>query len=444
MTKETKIGLLVGLTFIILFAIILSKGPNSTKSTTNMTIADAHLPDSSSRIGGAQTKRLESSRSKRFLPTPISSDQASRSNITMFEEPVEGQAIPGEDTPIEPLPDSVISRLNIPMVELEVPIEEEVVNDDASAELGNSVVAALNGTPPSVVSHDSEHSSIPPFANIGPTSTSPSLTPNQGSSTNRPHTPSAGSGPNASPNLNLTSPSTVPITTPAPAKPTRLIAEHEVKPGESLGKIAAKYYGRSTPTRVDAIFDANRDQLDSVNAVKAKTTLKIPLLEGEFAGMFEAVDGLAPRPIQNSGSANNPRVNPSVAGNSGRRDNTILIPIPVDERSNRDTANAHTGRPPNSPTANRPLNIQPPKATEIKFTWYEIREKDTLSKIAKSQLGNEKKYRDIYKLNSDILPDQHKLKPGVKIRLPLKEKPASTGTMMTTSLAIDPSAEQSE
>ena len=92
MTKETKIGLLVGLTFIILFAIILSKkGPNSTKSTTNMTIADAHLPDSSSRIGGAQPLSGAGKLPvEKILPTPISSDQASRSNITMFEEPVEG------------------------------------------------------------------------------------------------------------------------------------------------------------------------------------------------------------------------------------------------------------------------------------------------------------------------------------------------------------------
>lgn len=416
MTKETKIGLLVGLTFIILFAIILSKkGPNNTRATSTINLADAGAPDSTRPLSHAPLNNAGKVDVEPMLPSPIATDRTSPSMVTMPEEQV-GQAIPTEDQPIEPLPESVISRLNLPLIETEVPVGDEEPVDVDSTQLANSVVNSLNGA--TTVGPQPTVTEPSPFSNIGPAST-----PLTGLTT-RPQ-PSIDTAP--------------PVQTPAPpAKPTRIIAVHEVKPGESLGKIAAKYYQRSTPSRIEAIFNANRDKLDTVNSVKAKTKLNIPLLEGEFAGMFEEVDRLSPQPI--NGGGNTRGTGNAMTSNGANRDSTVRIPLPAGDRT---AAGSEIDRRTTPRTALPERSTSPvqPVAPPVKFTWYEVRQKDTLSKIAKSQLGNEKAYRDIFRLNQDILPDQHKLKPGMKIRLPIKEKPAATVDAVPASLAIDPSAE---
>jgi LysM repeat protein len=80
--------------------------------------------------------------------------------------------------------------------------------------------------------------------------------------------------------------------TPVIEKPTIIRTVHTVQSGESLGKIAAKYYGRSTPARIEAIFKANRDRLKATHQVKAEQKLDIPDL-GEANSAFEPVSVLA-------------------------------------------------------------------------------------------------------------------------------------------------------
>ncbi len=47
-----------------------------------------------------------------------------------------------------------------------------------------------------------------------------------------------------------------------------------------------------------------------------------------------------------------------------------------------------------------------------------MRERDTLSAIAKRELGNEKRFLEIYRMNRDLIKDQNLIKPGLRIRLP--------------------------
>ncbi|HEY3383637.1 MAG TPA: LysM peptidoglycan-binding domain-containing protein [Vicinamibacterales bacterium] len=49
---------------------------------------------------------------------------------------------------------------------------------------------------------------------------------------------------------------------------------HEVVPGDTLSKIAEKYYG--DPALYPQIFEANRDVLDDPNLIRVGQKLRIP------------------------------------------------------------------------------------------------------------------------------------------------------------------------
>jgi nucleoid-associated protein YgaU len=51
---------------------------------------------------------------------------------------------------------------------------------------------------------------------------------------------------------------------------------------------------------------------------------------------------------------------------------------------------------------------------------YIVRTRDTLTGIAKRQLGSASRWREIARLNADVLPNPHKLKTGIRLRIPGK------------------------
>ena len=59
-----------------------------------------------------------------------------------------------------------------------------------------------------------------------------------------------------------------------------------------------------------------------------------------------------------------------------------------------------------------------PAATATAGKTYTVKAGDTLSQIAKDQLGNAGSYMKIFDLNKDVLSDPNKIKPGQVLRLP--------------------------
>jgi len=59
-----------------------------------------------------------------------------------------------------------------------------------------------------------------------------------------------------------------------------------------------------------------------------------------------------------------------------------------------------------------------PAAPSTAAKTYTVQAGDTLSKIAKEQLGNAGSYMKIFELNKDQLTDPDKIKPGQVLRLP--------------------------
>jgi len=57
-------------------------------------------------------------------------------------------------------------------------------------------------------------------------------------------------------------------------------------------------------------------------------------------------------------------------------------------------------------------------AAAVASKTYTVKSGDTLSQIAKDQLGNAGAYMKIFELNKDVLTDPDKIKPGQVLRLP--------------------------
>ena len=67
-------------------------------------------------------------------------------------------------------------------------------------------------------------------------------------------------------------PPTAPVASASPPAPAPRI--HRVVSGDTLTRISSRYYG--TPSRWQEIYNANRDQLSSADALPLDVELKIP------------------------------------------------------------------------------------------------------------------------------------------------------------------------
>jgi len=135
------------------------------------------------------------------------------------------------------------------------------------------------------------------------------------------------------------------------------VREYEVKPGDSLSKIARQFYGSDKPRLLRALSEANRSRIGSLDHISAGQRIRVPDIQ-------ELVQ---------------------------------QIPEPV-------AATAH--KPPPA-AARKPLA----KA-------YVVRDGDTLISIARAQLGQPSRWSEIMDLNQNALSDPHKIRPGMKLRLP--------------------------
>ncbi len=439
MTKETKIGLLVGLTFIILFAIILSEKGTSTSirapialSKADGTLANARpASPTAAPLSGADTGRFPVERGL-TPPSPESQPVNSPGNaVVMLEEPVNGQPIPTDASQIGPIPEEVRNRLNMARIETEVPIESGParpengptmsVHDAVASAIGQRPTAAAEEEVPLAFEEEPDESRL---AGIAPASVQARRDPGSPGRTGA-----------------------VPETAP-PTKAIRVKAVHVVEPGESLGKIAARHYGRSNPRRVEAIFNANRDTLKTVHSVKANTKLNIPMLDANGDIEFEPADGFSVAQINGVPPRRDPRATGTDFGDR--------IPLPAGEgalttRATEQVPPGRDGRRPAStgerlsavnaiPETSVSPSRQPPPRSETKpprdgsFIWYEVRPRDTLSRIARRELGSERLVGQLYDLNRDILTDKHKLKIGAKIRVPMRQA-LGGGTGIPNSMA---------
>lgn len=168
---------------------------------------------------------------------------------------------------------------------------------------------------------------------------------------------------------------------PEPPLPAPLEAlghvRYVVKPGDTLSRIAAKHYGSRSRRFVDAIVDANRSVISNPDVVRAGVELMLPNLQGRTASSRQA---------------------------PGHQQ--------VDD--NRNVSVASPGRS-TTPNEQRPTR------------WYQIKKNDRYVSIARSQLGDASRWRELFELNRDKFPDPQRIREGVRIRLPVDMSPTLRG-----------------
>jgi nucleoid-associated protein YgaU len=429
MTKETKIGLLVGLAFIVLFAIILSeKGPSSRDSRSPQ-FTKVDQANNSSNLGTDQPLGDKGRLPVNVLEPIIKpTEKHPAVAMTQFdEEPVIQPTL--EEEALPEFSEELVTRLNEPVL---------VEQTKASPET------------PSLATGPLPEASRPTQVAIGPVSTTP------GSSIMKPGSmPRIPSATDGSKVAMKSEPSKEELARITKQTEIKYKTVHQVEPGESLTKIAAKSYGRSTPARVEALYNANRDVLKTPASVRAGDKLKIP----ELGEGFEAAPDFAL-------STANRTVTPVHA----TPDTQLRIPIPVAEKAKAETKFALVPVSKTMPEKAMTKTTAPTTKTSVKqtetkiamkqpehgtktpakadkkkkdeataFVWYEVKKTDTLSKIAKKEMGNERDTSALYKINQDIINNRNAIKPGMKIRVPAKLQGTTELPSAITSRSLDAS-----
>lgn len=324
MAKETKVGLLAGLGFIICFAVILTNKGGPSRPWGRTTLADAGrsaIPAQPSRERAtpnrASASRRQADPSVRTIPTGSS------------------RAIPALHVPPQQIdPRSTPRRPNAGARNAERSQDHETARPEAAAAPNVDPAATRAQTPLTSVPGESDTS--PRYMNR---------------SMDRRV---------ATPKLPVDRPDP---TTKATKLPPALSAVHVVSAGETLSKIAARYYGKGTRANIDRLVAANPVELANPDVIKVGMQIQIP-------------------------------------GVSASRESAAATPrahLPVGTASEQRRAQGE-------PVAR----------------WYQIRKGDRYIDIARNELGDASRWEEIYELNVDKFPDPGNIREGVRIKLPAR------------------------
>jgi nucleoid-associated protein YgaU len=152
-----------------------------------------------------------------------------------------------------------------------------------------------------------------------------------------------------------------------------------VQQGDSISAIAKKVYGAQEGNKkknIDAIFEANRKTLASIDDLQVGQKLVIPSIPGSTVASSTPAEVLTDK-------------------------NFTKVESVGQQRST-----ANTNKP--AAAASKSGNV------------YVVKEGDSLCKIAASQLGDGNRYKDIVKLNSDILSSEDDIAVGMQLKMPAK------------------------
>jgi len=289
MARETKVGLLAGLAFIICFAVILTnRGRDNVVAPPRPVLSDS---------GGLVPSNLQQTASRTPVRPPITT-------------PTTGAEL------------VLLDRGQIP------PASAPIVQAPVSGERN-------------LTSHSTDPAAV---------ATLPQTTPVQPSSTN-------------------------PATESAPTVRTYAVAS-----GDTLSKIALAQYGDKSRATIDAIFAANRAEMQNPDTLRVGMKLTLPNLPVVDASM--AASGTPSAPSRREPSA-----------------------------ENRLTQ------------ANAPVNPPDPA-----FRFYQVKKNDRWLSIARDQLGDARRWRELHELNKDKFPDPQIIREGVRIKLPATRSSHASGS----------------
>lgn len=262
---------------------------------------------------------------------------------------------------------------------------------------------------------------------------------------------------------------TTPVGPSDGALPPAILGEYLVQPGDSLSRIARRHYGSATPSIVRAIVAANRDKLPSADQVRAGLTIVLPKVasagssvtaSGEVSPRTErsqasggsgfadyviqpgdTVSRIAklhygtatPSIIEAIAQANRdllPNVDRIAAGQSIRLPDLDDARLRRPSRVTQATPTRPAARIADGRQADRGGSRVVDGANPVRggkgWRWYTVKKGDVLSRVAAAQLGSAKRWPELADLNKDIFPDAGRIRDGVRIRIPSPSAAAHT------------------
>jgi nucleoid-associated protein YgaU len=390
MSKETKVGLVVGLGFIVMFAVILSKKAG--------TVPYAEL-ERDLAFGGEGTIQL--------VDSAISSPATVQEPPPTAPEPEEPivQSLPFRND-IAPEPADTVS-LTAPAPTFELarrPAYPGLAPRDLSSE--SIELPKVMANQDTSVEEDSPSASPEPATGVN----LPARIPDRARTT---PTPPAPATPFANrPEEKIPAPSDLqpkeqsqPTETheltqpkPTPPEPSPLndrkikTKQYIAQAKDTLFNIALMHYGTRHPDGVQRIFEANKDQLKSIDKLKIGQRLIIPEWEGAISDKLG--DGLA------AGAVNAEAVE------------KLAVAVTL-------AAEKSKSAPP-TPALMKMTPEKDDQKPELKFRMYEVQANDSFSTIAEREMGTMHLWKELHRANKDKIPTPEKLRVGIKIRIPLE------------------------
>ncbi len=322
MARETKVGLLAGLAFIVCFAVILAnRGRNGPPGLSDSILTNSGIavPFSPQKPTGTSTAPARPN---------VAAVPAANTLRTTEGTPVSGSELPGERLTSSPVPMT--------------PRESSGPVSDPNREALERILASRSQPTaiteqPSVVTREIPAPATPAGSTIIP----PVIT----GRANSVAAPPADRTPEE------------------PRMPDRQQApggrEYTVQAQDTLSSIAAEHYGTKSHSVIQAIFDANRSVMTDPDHVRQGAVLVLPSLSS-------ATPSASSHPIE----------------------------------------------------AAKPVEKLPVPPTDGAIRWYQVKKNDRYAGIAREQLGDESRWKEIYELNKDKFPDAQRIREGVRIKLP--------------------------
>ena len=348
MSTETKIGLIIGLGFIVCFAVLLANSDPEQTSAVQWT----HVVD------GVATNRFESK--PRSNPVTAKRDSglkfvggraAQPGNV---RPPRERVSIRSDRPSNLPLRQSVPPRMGDRQrtASLSSPRSDQTVDGGGSRSLDATAAT------PRVEAQNKNRLRDYLNARQNPQS--------QPSAAGEPARNIATKDQTLRTNQAAPAPRRTPTRGNPPARDgSRSPRHHVVVAGDSLTRIAGKYYGSQSRKVIEAVFGANRAILSDADHLSLGMKITLPRMDG--------VDSSTTRPLGAGG------VRPADRSTNSKPRGTIKKASP---------------------------------------TWYQIQTNDRYVSIARVQLGDGSRWQEIHELNKDRFPDPGQIQWGVRIRLP--------------------------
>lgn len=480
MTRETKVGLLVGLGFIVVFAVLLSQTTSvpSTGENSSVVMNPTHRLPSLPGSGDA-VSRPAGSFGDRTVPgtgtvrTPGGPSAAPDSGTIRLANGTE---------PVRKTVDGAGSQLPNPTQLGQSPLDW-MASKGSGTQLSGAVAPDHGDT--SLVSGAAADRKVPPPSGT----TSVGLIPFT-------ITPVAKHAESPEPVTRIAE--SVKSTTPEPpslpkspvSEPAQPQQEYVVQKGDTLRSIAKERYDSVSAKVVEFVATTNKERIKDKNRVFEGQKLVLPDLPPDMFEVVQPSGAKKPslkelatdlatadaRKIQKDSSkskttsAGSP---PSLTGTSPvkastetadasassspqvvdypkltpRKRTPTLTPVPPPTSTPIPPANGvDDRRAPTFVVKNDEASLKSkltlnsgetkPANSSSRYRTYEVRDKDTLGSIAAKELGTATAWAQIQKLNKDL--DPKKMRPGMKIKLPAKQpgsSPDGTSARPETSRA---------